>query len=212
MEKIVLVGAGGHAKTIVDTLERSKEYEIAGFIAPQNIAEKVYRGYRILGHDEDMEAIFTTGIFNAIIAIGFIGKSDLRNRIYKEMKKIGFRFPVIKDLTAMVANDVKIGEGSYIGRNVVINAEGKVGKNCIVNTGAIIEHECVMGDFSHLSVASVLCGQASVGTNVFIGANATVLQQKRVGNECVIGAGAVVTENIPDGSTAVGIPARVICG
>lgn len=204
MEKIVLVGAGGHAKTIVDTIERGGCYEIVGFLDGGENGREVYRGYKVIGHDEDARAIYDTGVRNTIIAVGFMGRSDLRNRLYQEMKMLGFHFPVIIDPTAVVADDAVIGEGTYIGRNAIINVDVRIGRNCIVNTAAIIEHECKVGDFSHISVASVLCGQVTVGDNVLIGANATVIQGCNIEDNCIIGAAGFARKDVKSMTCIVG--------
>lgn len=209
MEKIALVGAGGHAKTIVDTIEHLGKYEISGFIVPNDIDGELYHGYKVIGHDDEMARIHNTGIQNAVIAIGFMGNSTLRDEIYKKLKIAGFNLPVIIDESAVIAKDAKIGEGTYVGRNVVINADAQIGKACIINTGAIVEHECMVDDFSHVAVAAVLCGQVAVGKNTLIGANSTVLQGCRVGNNCIVGAGSVVTTDININSISMGIPAKV---
>lgn len=209
MEKIILVGAGGHAKTIVDTIEHLGKYEISGFMMPGDVGGELYRGYRVIGYDEEMDRIYASGIHNAVIAIGFMGKSVLRNKMYEKLKTAGFYLPAIIDPSAVVAKDAKIGEGAYIGRRVVINADAYVGKACIINTGAIIEHECMVGDFSHVAVASVLCGQVTIGENTFVGANATVLQGCKIGNNCIVGAGSVVTKDINMSSISMGVPARI---
>lgn len=209
MEKIALVGAGGHAKTIVDTIEYLGKYEIAGFITPSDIGKELYRGYRVIGHDDEMNKIYASGVQNAVIAIGFMGKTGLRNEIYEKLKIAGFYLPVIIDPSAIVAKDAKVDEGAYIGRRVVINADAHIGKACIINTGAIVEHECMVGDFSHVAVAATLCGQARIGENTFIGANATVLQCCKIGNNCIVGAGSVVTKDIIVSSISMGVPARI---
>lgn len=198
MEKIVLIGAGGHAKTIVDTLERNGNYKLIGFIEREYDKDFSYRGYSIIGIDADLEAIYRNGVQNAVVSIGYLGESSVRERLYIGLKKIGYKFPVIIDGSACVATDVRIGEGTYIGRNAVINANAHVGKMCIINTAAIVEHDCCIGDFSHISVGTVLCGEVKVGKKCFIGANATVLQQRSIGNEVIVGAGTIVTENIKD--------------
>jgi sugar O-acyltransferase, sialic acid O-acetyltransferase neuD family len=210
MEKIILLGAGGHAKTIVDTLVRQKQYEISGFIAPKKIGTEIYRGYTVIGDDLDLETLFQSGIRYVAVTIGYMGGANLREQLYQRLKEIGYLLPIICDNTAVIADGVQIGEGSYIGRNVVINAEAEIGKMCILNTASVVEHESIIGDFSHVAVGAVICGQVSVGRSVFVGANATVIQQIRVGNGAVIGAGAVVVKNIPERAVTLGNPARII--
>ena len=209
-EDIVLIGSGGHCKIIVDSIERLGTFKIAGFIDLEEIGKEVYRGYKIIGHDEDMQSIYDSGIHNAFIGIGFMGKSNIRKKLYFKMKDAGFNFPVIIDPSAVVAKDATIGEGTYIGRDAVVDADAKIGMNCIINTSAIVEHECIIGDFSHLAVASVICGQTQVGDECFLGANSTVIQRLKISDRCVVGAGSVVLSSIDSDCTAVGVPAKVI--
>lgn len=210
MEKIVLVGAGGHAKTIVETIEKAKSFEIAGFVGPGEIGEIVYRGYKRIGNDEDLEELYNHGIHNAVLAIGFMGNSNLRNKLFHTLKKYGYEFPVIIDDTASIALDVTIGEGTYIGRHAVINANAHIGKACILNTASIVEHDCIIGDFSHVSVAAVVCGQSEIGQNVLVGSNATIIQGLKIMNHSIIGAGAVVTKDVLENSLVIGVPAKKI--
>ena len=209
-EDIVLIGSGGHCKTIVDSIERLGTFKIAGYIDLGEIGKEIYRGYKIIGHDEDMQTIYDSGIHNAFIALGFMGRSNIRKRLYFKIKKMGFSLPVIVDPSAVVAEDAAIGEGTYIGRNAVVNADVKIGTNCIINTSAIVEHDCIVGDFSHLAVAAVICGQTQVGNECFLGANSTVIQKLKISDRCVVGAGSVVLFSIDADCTAVGVPAKVI--
>ncbi len=210
MEKIVLVGAGGHAKTIVDTIERNECYEIIGFIDKEHVGKEVYRSYRVIGQDEYLKKLFALGIHHAVLSIGYMGKGELRDDLYALLKSIGYNLPVIVDATAVVSKGASIGEGTYVGRNAVVNASAQIGKMCIINTAAVVEHECVVGDYSHIAVGAVMCGQAKLGSHVLLGSNATVVQQCEVGEFAIIGAGATVVDNLPAYCTAVGTPAKII--
>ena len=152
MEKIIIIGAGGHAKTVVDTIERGHCFEIAGFLAEGRVGERVYKNYTILGADNIAKTIFSMGISKACMAIGFMGKSSIREKLCCQYKKMGFDFPAIIDPSAIVASDVMIGEGTYIGRCVVVNANSSIGDFCILNTGCIVEHECKAVSYTHLDV------------------------------------------------------------
>ena len=198
MEKIVILGNGGHAKSLIDIIEREKRYEIAGYVVNENDSESSGAKYPRLGEDAQLEQIFQSGIINAAIGVGYMGRSDLREKLWLQLKKIGFFLPVICDPSAVLAGDVRIGEGSFIGKGSIINANASVGKMCIINTGAIIEHDCEVGDFSHISVGSVLCGNVKVGAASFVGANATVIQGVSIGQGCTIGAGTTIRKNLKD--------------
>lgn len=205
--KILIVGFGGHAKSLVDSIISYGKYEIAGYT---DIEEKVVPNIPYLGTDDDLKSIFDSGIKNAAVGVGFIGMSDIRDKLYERLMSIGFNLPVIVDSSAIVACDAQIDEGSFIGKRAVINAGSKIGKMCIINTGSIVEHENMIGDFTHIAVGVTLCGNVRVGDHCMIGANSTVIQGLSIGNNSIVGAGAVVLNDIKSKKTVVGVPARVI--
>lgn len=196
MEKILILGNGGHARSLMDALEQMGRYEIAGYVV--NDHEKADGRYPLLGNDAQLGELFRGGITNAAVGVGFLGKSDLREKLWQRLREIGFTMPVICDPSAVLAGDVRIGEGSFIGKGSILNANASVGKMCIINSGAIVEHDCEVGDFSHISVGTVLCGDVKVGKASFVGANATVIHGISIGDECVIGAGTTIRKNLKD--------------
>lgn len=212
MEKIIIIGCGGHAKSVLDTIEARGEYEIAGFVGKDESEVFSYRGYGIVGTDADLQRLYMSGIRYACIGIGYLGGEDIRERLYERLKETGFILPPIIDTTSIVARDVLIGEGSFIGKHTVINADAVIGKMAIVNTGAIIEHDCIVGDFSHVAVAAVLCGGTEIGNSCLIGANAAIRQGIRIGKNVIVAAGAVVVREVPDKAIVMGIPANIMNG
>lgn len=198
MEKIIILGKGGHAESLVDIVERENKYEVAGYVVNDTYQQAGSEKYPIIGCDADLEQIFQRGIRNAALGIGYLGKSDLREKLWNKLKKIGYSLPIICDPSAVLAGSVQIGEGTMVGKGAIINANASVGKVCIINTGAIVEHDCIVEDFSHISVGSVLCGGVQIGKASFIGANATVIQGKRIGSRCIVGAGTTVRKNVED--------------
>lgn len=198
MDKIILIGFGGHARSVIDCIERAGQYEVVGYTDHAQNTE--YGKYPYLGSDDILQQYFNQGIRHAFISVGYMGKSNVRNRLYTKVKEIGYVLPVVTDPSAQLAGDVKIGEGSFIGKNAVVNTNACIGKMCIVNTGAIVDHDCVADDFSHISVGSVLCGHVKVGAGSFVGANATVIQERIIGKNCIVAAGAVIRRNLDDGS------------
>lgn len=198
MGKIIILGKGGHAGSLVDALERENKYEIVGYVVNEDSQKTSSNDYPVIGSDADLKSIFQNGIKNAALGIGFLGKSSLREELWVRLKQIGFNIPVICDPSAVLARNVQIGEGSFIGKGAVVNTNACIGKMCIINTGAIIEHDCKVEDFSHISVGSVLCGNVQIGKSVLVGANATVIQGVTVGNKCVIGAGTTVRKCVEE--------------
>lgn len=203
MEDIVLIGFGGHAKSVADTIETQGKYRIVGF-TDQDLG-KTYKNYKTIGTDEALADLFRQGVKNAFITIGYMGDSTLRKRLYLKLKEIGYQVPAIIDDTAVLAEDARIGEGTYIGKRAVVNANAVVGDMCIINTGAVVEHDCRIGSFSHVAVGAVVCGMAQIGQEVLIGANATVLQCVKIGKGAKVGAGTVALKDVPSCETVCGI-------
>lgn len=198
MEEIILLGIGGHAHSVVDSIEKDGKYRIAGFIDTINKQKEHYKCYEVIGTDNDLKKIYNKGIRNAFITVGYLGEGTIRNRLYEILTSIGFYVPPIIDPSAQVATNVKIGQGVFAGKNVVVNSNSIVSNMCILNTGAIIEHDCIVGEFSHVAVGTVICGNVSIGKECMIGANSTIIQGVSVGNHTIIGAGTVVTHDVKD--------------
>lgn len=195
MEQILILGDGGHAASLVDILERENKYKIAGYVVNDQMTACNVE-HPIIGTDDDLLNLYKSGIRNAVIGLGYLGKSDLREKLYERLKEIGFRLPVIRDPSAIVSEHAEIGEGTSIGKGTIVNAGAEIGKMCIINTGAIIEHDCIVEDFAHISVGTVLCGSVQVGKASFVGANATVIQNKVIGSNCIVGAGEIIRKNV----------------
>lgn len=203
MEKVLLIGMGGHAKSMIDCIEAQGKYQIAGYT---DLRDKgVYRKYHYLGTDNELQEIYDRGVRKAVVALFGGGQKGLREKLYDKLKNIGYQLPIIQDPSSLVAKDAVVGEGVCIAKNTVINASSKIGKMCIINTGAIVEHEDEVGEFSHIAVGAVLCGGVKVGKGCFIGANATVLPGVEVGDYCTVGAGSTVLRNVKEGFTVYGI-------
>ncbi len=196
MEKIIILGNGGHARSIADTIEREGKYQIIGYVVNEFLEEHKQEDYPIVGNDSSLVELYENGIHYAAIGIGYLGKGNLRRKLYMRLKEIGYSLPVICDPSAIVSSKAKIKEGTIIGKGSIINAETIIEKACIINSGAIIEHDCYIGAFSHVSVGTVLCGGVHVGEDVFVGANTTVIQEINIGSRCVIGAGEVLKKNL----------------
>lgn len=205
MEDIIILGYGGHAKSIVDIVEQEGIYNIKGFVTPTGREVDNYRGHGVIASDKELPVLYDQGIKNAIIGIGFMGNSKVRNQLYNELKKIGYYLPTVIDNTAIIAKDVSIEEGTVVGKGCIINSDSRIGKMTIINTHTVIEHECRIGAFSHIAVSSVLCGGVKVGNETFVGANTTVKQGVEIGNNVIIGMGSVVLNNVKNKTKCMGL-------
>lgn len=206
-EKVVVFGAGGHAKVVVDAIEREGRFEVAFLAdaAPELIGKTVL-GYPVRT-EEDGFAAPSFGIGLAIIAIG---RNAVRARIAGAARRMGMNLVTVIHPAAIVAPSALIGAGTLVMPGSVVNADARVGENVIVNTGAVVEHDCVVGDNAHIAPNATLCGGVQIGAGSIVGANATVLIGLNVGANTTIGAGSTVIGHIPDGVTAVGSPCRIL--
>jgi len=202
---IVLIGGGGHCKSVIDTILRGRLFDEI-LITDKSVPSggRILEG-KVIGTDEKLEDLRRQNIRNACITIGSIKSTAMRRKAAGYAAGLGFSFPTIIDSTATISMDVNAGEGIYIGRSAVVNAGCIIGNMAIVNTGAIIEHDCRIGNYTHIAVGAVLCGYVVVGNDSFIGANSTVIQGIEIGRNCVIGAGSTVLKDVPDNMTVYGI-------
>ncbi len=189
MRDIVLVGFGGHAKSVADTIERIGQYNIVGYTDVKE--DTACSRYKYLGTDDILQDLYESGIKYAAVCVGYMGKGNIRDKLYDAIKSIGYELPVLIDPSAVVSETSIIGEGTFIGKGAIVNAEARLGKMCIINTGAIVEHEDVIGDYVHVAIGARLCGQVKLEDHVFIGAGAVVVQGVSVEKERMIRAGEV---------------------
>lgn len=206
MSKILLIGGGGHCKSVLDSLLCLGTYSEIGIIDKVDKLREVIMGQSVIGTDEDLIHFFEKGYKDAVITIGSIGNPQVRIKIYQKLLKIGFSFPIIKDSQAIVSKYAHIEEGVFIGKGAIINTDSIIKKFSIINTGSIIEHDSEIGEFVHIAPGSVIAGEVKVGNYTHIGINSTVKQQVRIGEHCIIGMGSNVLNNIKENTIAYGNP------
>ena len=206
-KKLLLIGGGGHCRSVLSSVLSLNKYEAVGIV---DYTDATILGISVVGCDEDLPNLKKAGWTDAFITVGSIGNTNLRRRLYQMILDKGFTVPSIVDATAIIARDAKIEEGCYVGKGAILNSGSQIGKCAIINTGTIIEHDCVVGEFVHISPGTVLCGQVIVGNNSHIGAGSVVRQQITIGNDVLVGAGSVVVNNISDSVKAYGNPCKVV--
>jgi sugar O-acyltransferase (sialic acid O-acetyltransferase NeuD family) len=206
--KLLLIGAGGHCRVILDLLLQVKEYEIIGIIdLKERVGDKVL-GVPVIGTDQDLPKFLKKGIRSCFISAGSVGDPGLRMRLHAFARKAGLTFPNLIHPSALISPRVSLGSGNYIAPGVIINVNARIGDQCIINTGAVIEHDCELGDFVHISSGAVLSGGVKVGSCSHVGTGSCVIQYLKIGAKTVIGAGSVVTKDIRGGVVAYGNPCK----
>ena len=171
-KEILLIGGGGHCKSVIDVIEQEKKFIIAGIIDKKELIGKDILGYEAIGCDTDLPELFKKYKY-AIVTIGQIKSNNLRVKLFNTLKNIGYKLPTIISPLAYVSKHSAIEEGTIIMHQVLINADVKIGKNCIINTKALVEHDAIIEDNCHISTASVINGGVTVKQNSFIGSNST---------------------------------------
>jgi len=209
-EKIIIVGGGGHAKSVIDTINTMNLFEIVGIIDSPDKKKTFVNGIEVIGEDSDLVAYFNRNIKNVVIAIGSIGHVGVRVKLYHLCKKIGYSFPNIIDSSAIISKNIIIGEGNFIGKGTISNTDVHIGNGCILNTGCIIDHDCFIEDFVHLAPGCVLSGGVLVKKYSHIGTHSTIIQNITIGKNVLIGAGSVVLKDIQDHKMAYGNPCREV--
>ena len=204
-KKIVLIGGGGHCKSVLDTLLRNKEYDEIIITDYDITAGTKICGCEVIGNDDLLPKLLENGFLDAFITVGSIKSTALRRRLFNLACQIGFNIVNIIDRSAVISEYSKFGKGVFVGKYSVINADAQIGNCAIINTGAIVEHECSIGDFAHVSVGSKLCGNVTIENDSFIGAGSTVIQGITVGKDSIIGAGSIVIKNVEEGSVRYGV-------
>lgn len=208
MEKLVLIGGGGHCKSVLDSAIRSKKYKEIVITDPSLPAGTSILGCSVVGNDSILPDLITDGFTSAFITVGSITETEIRKKLMTMIGTLGFELVTIIDPSAIISEYSTIGGGSFVGKGVIVNADVNIGENCILNSGCIIEHDCFVDSFSHISVGTVLCGNVRIGKESFIGAGSTVIQGKRIGNNSIVGANSVVLTDVGDNMKVYGIVSK----
>ena len=209
IKKVVGLGAGGHAKVVIDILRLMGGYEVVGLLDPQEeLWGREVLGVTVLGDDDALPRLRRQGIRHAFIGLGSVGDTGPRRRLYEKVLRYGLKTVPAIHPQAIVAPSVEIGRGPTIMAGAVINASATLGDNVIVNTGAIVEHDCVIGDHVHVATGARLASTVRVGEGAHIGLGASVRQCIRIGRNAIVAAGAVVVDDVPDNLIVAGVPAR----
>lgn len=205
MDKIIVIGGGGHAKVLISVLQKA-DWNITGYTDIKG--DEAVLDVPRLGSDAVLEnLIYKHSRYNAVIGIGKIDLSNRRLVLQDRFEGLGFHFPVIISPDSVVNRDVLMGAGTVVFDGAVINSGTSTGRACIMNTNCTVEHDCILGNNVHIAPGAILCGGSTIGDNCMIGAGAVVIQKVHISAGCLIGAGAVVVGSLSEPGTYVGNPA-----
>jgi len=206
MSDFIIVGGGGHARVVHETLE-TLGHRVTGYTDFGGNAD-VRAPY--LGSDAVLIEAPLPPVCDLALGIGKTGTSPGRLALMERLESCGYRFPVIRAKSSIVHQEVMTGIGTVVMDGAIVVTGSRLGRGCIVNTSASVDHDCRLGDNVHVAPGAVLCGNVTVGDNGMIGAGATLVPGIRLGANCVIGAGATVVRSFDQPGIYVGTPARRI--
>lgn len=203
MKKLVIIGAGGFAREVLDVINAGGSEPFAGWIVERQFAQEDVRGAPVLGdidwlieHRDEYEAICG------------IGDPGVRRRLAEQAERGGVRFSWVTHPNYVAGEPVEPGPGSVLCANVVLTNNVRIGRHVHLNLATTVGHDAVIGDFVTTAPGVHISGNVTIGEGAYLGTGAVVLEKLTIGPGAIIGAGAVVTKDVPPGITVVGIPAR----
>ena len=206
LSPLLLIGAGGHAKVVIELLRATDDFEVAGLI-DRNQGTPPVLGVPVVGTDADLSRFRHEGIRHAFVGLG---SNRRRLQMGRYLQQIGFEIVNAISPAAVISSSAQLGCGIAVMPGAVINAEARIDDFSIINTHASIDHECWIGEGVHIAPGSTIAGSVRIGRLTLVGAGATVIPGKTIGESAVIGAAACVVRDIPNAVLAWGVPARIM--
>ena len=205
MGGVIVIGCGGHAKSVIDVLKLTTPCKLAGFVTPEKGYPTIISTASCIGTYNDFDSLLSRGISNFIAAIG---DNRLRKDMFDAAISAGLRPINAVSPHSYISNDAELGRGVLVMHGAVINTGTKVDDNCIINTMASIDHDCHIKPHSHICPGSVLAGTVTVEEGALLGAGCNVLPKITIGRWAVCGAGSTVIRNVEPYATVIGVPAK----
>lgn len=198
---VVVLGAGGHAKVVISTLQAMDRPIFAALDDNEERWGTAILGVPVQG---PMEAVL--GLPN-VVAVIAIGDNAVRRRLAQRFD--GVEWTTVVHPRAYVHASVRLGQGTVVFAGAIIQPDVVIGEHAIINTGATVDHDCSLGAFTHVAPGANLAGGVTVGDGVLLGVGSSVIPGRTIGEWTRVGAGGAVIHNLPAHVTAVGVPARV---
>lgn len=205
--RVIVIGAGGHAKVLIDTLQRLGRTIVGLTDRDSRLQGTRVLGVEIIGDDSAIEDFHRDDV-ELVNGVGSIGIPRDRRRIYEELAGQGYHFPAVVHPCAILGADVDLGSGAQIMAGAVVQPGAQIGENAIVNTKASVDHDCRISAHVHVAPGATLSGNVIVGAESMLGVGCAVRQGTAIGKRVVVGAGAVVVSDLADDLIVFGNPAR----
>lgn len=209
-QRIVGLGAGGHARVVMDILQLLDTNVHALLDPDPTLHGRSVLGVPVVGGDDLLPSLVEDGYRLAFIGLGSSGDTGPRSRLYQLVRSHGLDVVDAVHPEACISLSASLGPGVTVMAGAIVNAAARLGENVIVNTGAIVEHDCVLGDHVHIATGATLGGGVVVGEGTHVGLGASVSPGVKIGHNSIVGAGAVVVDDVEDLVVVAGVPARVL--
>lgn len=203
-DDLVLIGAGGHARSCIDVIEQEDKFRIAGLVGATEEVDSRVLNYDVIGTDAELDELAARFKY-ALITLGQIASPEDRIRLFDLSVKAGFALPTIIAPSAYVSPHATLGAGTIVMHGAIINADAVVGRNCIINSRSLIEHGSQVADHCHVSTGAILNGNTSIGIGSFIGSGATIKEGVSVGLRSLVGMGLSLRHDLSEHSMFVGM-------
>jgi UDP-perosamine 4-acetyltransferase len=205
---VIIVGAGGHGRVVLDILRAAGEHAVVGFVdANQDLHGSEIAGVPVLGNLNLRPKLRAKGVGGVIVAIG---DNRVRQSYAEKLATAGLKLVNAVHPSAVISPTAALGVNVVVAAGAIVCTDARIGDSAIINTAAAIDHECEIGEAAHLAPGVRLAGRVWVGGGAFIGIGANVLPCLKIGEHAIVGGGALVRRDVPPGATVVGVPARVI--
>jgi len=202
--KIIVIGSGGHAKVIIDAINKSVGNNIIGLIDDFRQKGEMTMNIPVIGKVVDVKNLTQ---YSFIIAVG---SNHGRFSIYNKLIDLGLKYINVIHPSAIIGNEVSIGDGNFIAAGTVINSGTEIGNHCVINTAAKIDHDNHIQDFVSIAPGVSLAGNVRVERGSFVGIGSCIIEKKTIGRQTVIGAGSVVTKDVGKFKVAYGVPCKEV--
>ncbi len=205
--RCVVLGAGGHARVLIDAIVAAGSATIVGLLDP-DASRRPIDGIRVIGDDAMLDRLRGTDVTHFVVGVGGTGDNMPRHRLFARALAAGLEPLTVRHPSALVSSGARLGRGCQFLPGCIVNVGAVLGSNVIVNSGAIVEHDCVLGDDVHIATGARLASTVTVGAGAHVGVGASIVQCRRIGEWAVVGAGAAVVSDVPPSTIVVGVPAR----
>jgi UDP-perosamine 4-acetyltransferase len=206
---VIGLGAGGHAKVVIDILRHCRDVEIIGLLDPRDdLQGQSILGIPVIGTDDQLPVLFAQGVREVFNGVGGLTDPAIRARLFHDARRAGFDVRSAIHPSALLSPSGSFGIGLTAMPGAVVNAGAVLGDNILLNTGAIVEHDCRVGDHGLIGPGAILAGNVTVEAGALIGMGALVREGVRIGRQARVGAGSLVLHDVPDQATVVGVPAH----